>query len=327
MLLTLQYLYKSIQPLETFKIFPYQSIVLNNKKCYLFEPNHPSKKTIIIIKGMTVRGIDDPRLLKQAEILRQLGYKVYLPQYLELQNLEITPHTLNQIHDDIKEIQKHNPISKLSLFSVSFSGALSLIVTSREDLKIDSILLIGTFADFHKTIEFLLLNLHIDPYGFFIVLKNFIEEIPKYKNYGLKEAFHLAAVDNALKREPPLLNLFFESHPKTKKVFFEIYNNLELRKYIFKKILSTEKFQKFCNELNTLKYIKNCKARISLLHGKHDNVIPPEESLSIYTECTKYNIPVKLAITSLLDHGNVSGNLNLVKEFYQLINTLNFFFQ
>lgn len=329
MLLTLQYLYKSIQPLETFQINPYENIILNNRKCYVFEPLQSSKKIILIVNGMTIKGIDDPRLIKQAEILRQLGYKVYLPQYPEVQNLEITPETLNQITNDIHTIYHENHNNKLGILSVSFSGALSVIAASKEEIrdKIDSLLLIGSFANFYKTIEFLFLNLNIDYYGFYIVLKNFIEEIPEYRNKGLKEAFHIAAFDNALKRNPPLLDTHFEKLPDTKKIFDEITNNIEIRKKILNQIFSINKIQKFSTELDTLKHIKNCKARISLLHGKHDNVIPSSESLSIYNECKKYGIPVKLSITTLLDHGNVSANINLIKEFYQLINTLNFFFQ
>lgn len=329
MLLTLQYLYKSIQPLETFQINPYKNIILNNRKCYVFEPVQSSKKVILIVNGMTIKGIDDPRLIKQAEILRQLGYKVYLPQYPEVQNLEITRKTLNQICEDIHTIYKDNHNTKLGIFSVSFSGALSVIAASREDLrdKIDSMLLIGSFASFYKTIEFLFLNLNIDYYGFYIVLKNFIEEIPEYRNKGLKEAFHIAAFDNALKRNPPLLDSHLEKLPDTKKIFHEITNNIEIRKKILNQIFSIKQIQNITSELDTLKHIKNCKARISLLHGKHDNVVPSSESLLIYNECKKYGVPAKLSITTLLDHGNVSANLNLIKEFYQLISTLNFFFQ
>lgn len=328
MLLTFQYLYKSIQPIETFPIFPYETTFLNKRKCYLFEPRKRMKKMILIVSGMTVKGIDDPRVLKQAEILRQLGYKVYLPHYPEVQNLEITPITLNQISEDILAIYKENHNKKLSIFSVSFSGALSLIAASKEELrdKIEALLLIGTLANFNKTIEFLLLNLDVDYYGFYIILKNFIEEIPEYKNLGLKEAFHIAALDNALKREPLLYN-YLDKLPKTKKQFEEILNNLEIRKKILGQIFSIQKIQNYTNNFDTLKHLKHCKARISLLHGKHDNVIPPSESLLLYNECKKYGIPVKLSITSLLDHGNVSPNFNLIKEFYQLITTLNLFFQ
>jgi len=327
MLKTLKYIYKSIQPVEKFPIGEYHKIILNNKRCYLFEPKYPNGKIILIVQGMTVRGIDDPRLLKQSEILRQLGYLVYLPHYPEIQNLEIKSESIDFICNDIGQISKENQNKSIGIISVSFSGGLSIIAASKEIVRevVDSLFIVGTFAHFRTIFEYLLLEQNIDPYGFYIILKNFIDIIPQYNLKELKEAFYIAAVDDGLKRNPPLLEEHFKKYPAIKEDFYNIKYNIEIRKHILKKLLESTQILELCEKFDVLSCIKNLKARISLIHGSNDIVIPAKESLILYEECKKYQIPAKIVITSLLDHGNIKFNLGLINEFYKLINTINYF--
>lgn len=328
MLKTLEYLYKSIQPVETFAIDDYKKTILNTRKCYIFEPVKPNNKIILIVQGMTVRGINDPRLLKQCEILRQLGYLVYLPHYPEIQNLDIRPESITNICKDINEISIQNQNKSIGIISVSFSGALSIIAASKKETKnlVHSLLIVGSFAHFKTIFEFLLLRKDKDPYGFYILLKNYIELLPEYNIPQLKEAFYIAAVDDALKRNPPLLEEHFKTYPEIKSIFYDLKENLEKRKKILDTLLKSPIILELCKEFDVFNHIKDLKAKLSLIHGKNDTVIPPNESLLLYEECKKHGIPSKLAITSLLDHGNIQFNIGLIKEFYKLIETLNFFF-
>jgi hypothetical protein len=169
------------------------------------------------------------------------------------------------------------------------------------------------------------LEQNIDPYGFYIILKNFIDIIPQYNLKELKEAFYIAAVDDGLKRNPPLLEEHFKKYPEIKEDFYNIKYNVENRKHILKKLLESTQILELCEKFDVLSSIKNLKARISLIHGSNDIVIPAKESLILYEECKKYQIPAKIVITSLLDHGNIRFNLGLINEFYKLINTINYF--
>ncbi len=323
----IQYLYKSILPVEGFYISEYRKIDLNNKKCYVFEPIKINYNVILIVHGMTVRGIDDLRLLKQCEIFRQFGYKVYLPHYPEIQNLEIKKESIDHICKDIESIYHIENKKKIKILSISFSGTLSIISATKDLIRnsIDSLMIVGPFAHFKTILEFLLLRKDIDLYGFFIVLKNFLDIIPQYKIKGLKEAFYIAAVDNALKNSPPGLEIHFKKYPHIKKIFYKILESEQERKYILDFLINSKKIQNLCKEFDLIANIKNLNAPLLLIHGKNDKVIPPTESIWIYKECKKYHIPVKLAVTSLLDHGNVKFSAKTIVEFFNLIDVVQFF--
>lgn len=325
MLKALFYLYKSLQPIKSFD-FTFQKTILNKRKCYVFEPKKSLKGIILVVHGMTVRGIDDPRIWKQCEIFRQLNYKVYLPLYPEIQKLNIKKISIKKISQDIMTIYKENQIP-IKIFTMSFSGGLSIIASSNPDVqdKIDSLFVIGTYANIKTTFDFFFKQENIDQYGYFIILKNYFDIIQKKNNNQLKKAFYLAAIDNALLTNN--LSKYFASKKNLKKTFIKYVSNQEFKNKIAKQIQNSKKVNSLAKELEVLEKIKNIKAKISLIHGKNDNVIPSSESYLIMQECKKNNIPVKLCITSILDHGNIKPNLGLLIEFYKLILTLNFFFK
>jgi len=326
MISAIQFLYKSIQPLEKFPIGPYETISLNSRRCYVFRPSKSKPKIILFVQGMTVRGIDDIRLIKQCEIFRQLGYLVYLPHYPEIQNLDITPNSIKNITEDIKAIYQGNN-QKMGIVSVSYSGGLSILASSQEDVRdyVDSLMIVGTFAHFKSMFEFLFLRKDIDPYGYFILLKNFLKFVPQYNIQELIEAFNIAAVDDGLHRQPPLLNEHFRKYPHIQKIFSNLMEDLELRKQILEQIFRNPFMEQLFQEFDVFERIRYLKARISLLHGRNDQVIPPSESMLLFEECKKYQIPCKLTTTSLLDHGNIKFNLDVLEELLQLIDTINFF--
>ncbi|MCS7204373.1 MAG: hypothetical protein NZ853_01600 [Leptospiraceae bacterium] len=331
MIRTLEYINKSIKPISKFKIHNFQKITINEKPCYKFSPieNHKKEKILVVIPGMTVRGIDDPRLLKQCEIFRQLGFITYLPYYPEIHKLEIQPESIDNIVKDLKTIIQIHHEEKIYLMSVSFSGALTLIASSHSEIRdyINSIFLIGSFAHFRTTASFLILNKDVDPYGYFIILKNLLPYIKEYNYPELVEAFYIAAIDDALKTKPPKLEEHLEKYPHIRETFEKLMNDDEERKKIFDSAMNHPEVKNINVKFDVLPYIRFIKAKISILHGKNDSVIPPEESIMIYKECQKYNIPSRITVTSLLDHGNVRLNLNVIAEFFSLIHTLNFFLE
>ncbi|MFN3604191.1 MAG: hypothetical protein ACK4UJ_05745 [Leptonema sp. (in: bacteria)] len=325
MLKAILFLYKSLISLEAYNFHnSFGETTLNKKKCYVFVPEKKWKGIIVVIHGMTVKGIEDKRLWKQCEILRQMNYKVYLPHYPEIQNLKINKESIHKIKKDILEIYKENQ-KPIKILSVSFSGGLSIVASSKKEIrnKVDSLLIIGTYANIKTIFEFFIKEENIDPYGYFILLKNFLEIIPEYKNQKLKKVFELAAKDNALSTN--FLEAYLSKNPDLKKIFQKLSCDKRFKIKILKRILNSPVIKDLGNSLDVLPVVKNLNSRIALIHGKYDKVIPPNESILIIQECKKYNIPTQICLTSILDHGNVQFNLGLVKEFIRLIQTLDFF--
>lgn len=322
------FLYKSLLPLESFDFRnSFKEVILNQRKCYVFEPTGYHKGIILVVHGMTVKGIDDKRLWKQCDILRQLKYRVYLPYYQELHQLEIKTQTIKKIIKDSEAIFKENN-QKIKIMSISFSGGLSLIASTHKSIKdkIDSLLIIGTYANVKTILKFLFTEERIDLYGYYALLKNFINTLPKFKSKKYSKLFELAAKDNAL-LTTNLTDAYLNKHPELKKIFQDFVENKEFKLKILNQILQLKQMQELSYSLDVLPRVQHLKARISLIHGKNDNVIPPGESLLIVEECKKYHIPYQICLTSLLDHGNVRFDFEVIKEILVLIKTLHFFFK
>lgn len=325
---SIYFLYKSLLPLESFNFEKsFKRVILNKRKCYLFESTSKPKGIILVVHGMTIRGIEDKRLWKQCEILRQLNFRVYLMYYPEVHRLEIKDQTVQNIIKDIEKIYKENQ-QKIKILSVSFSGGLSLVASTYKRVvdKVDSLLIIGTYANIKTVFEFLFMEEDIDLYGYYILLKNFINLLPKYKDKKFSKLFELAAKDNAL-YTTNLTEEYLKKYPELKKIFVKFIEDKQFKAKILSQLIKSKKVQELASSLDVLPKIKNLQARISLIHGKNDRVIPPEESILIVEECKKHHIPYRICLTSLLDHGNVRFNFKILVETVVLIKTLHFFFR
>ncbi len=325
MLKSIVYIQQSLSKMNEREIKNYQITTLNNRKCYLFKGN--SEKIILIVHGMSIQGIDDIRILKQARILNKLGYTVYLPLYPEVKDLKIDYKTVEDIKNDINSIFSLTN-AKLKVFSVSFSGGLSLLSIFQNQIhsKIDSIYLVGSFFEIDSTLKFFFTHPNIDPYGLLIILKNFIEFLPEYNDIDLKKAIEIAIHRNALNQDNEELENFLKDKPAVQQILQQLLYDSSFKKTILSRLLKSEIIHNhFIEKFNIKNAISKSSIKIILLHGKNDNVIPSQQSFLLFQTLQQNHIRSRMLITSLLDHGNVKFDFNLIWEFFQLVRAISLF--
>lgn len=285
----------------------------NGIRAFLIHPqekNPQSLPGIYLQHGMSVMGIDDPRILTLAENLSQLGFSIILPELTEVRSLNIQTNTIQNIQNLVHLLHSKKDWyngKKLGFLSASFSGGMGLISISKPATRklIDSIMLIGAYSDFLDTLPFVFSNFHRDNYGVFVLLFNFIDAIEPKLAKEIKILAYEAACDNALHRTgeyamvPKLLKDVSKS---SREFFYQIESNEHFRTNVGEKIAKA--VGDLPHKLSPYHQLEEIHCPVVLLHGEDDPVISPEESRKLSLLLSKKQVPFLYRTSSAITHGD-----------------------
>lgn len=257
---------------------------------------------ILIVHGMTLRGIQDPRMENLGRAFASAGFAVYAPQFPEVAALRITEETSRKAAQAGEWIARQEK-ERIGLFSASFSAGISLVAACRDIPHfITSVCTVGTLGHADTTLEFLMGQEGIDDYGTLIVLWNFISMPP-----GVREALYIAASDNGLERSPADLPGFLEKlTPDDRSLFLRYRTDRPFRMKEWHAFAATEAYRALDRQISPLAYARTVPFRTVLIHGEDDNVIPASESKQLFDAMKAHGNDVRLLTTPLISHGHGS---------------------
>jgi dienelactone hydrolase len=102
----------------------------------VYEPRH-SKRTTLLVSGLHVSGIDEPRLVRLARHLAENSITVVTPDIPELSQFEIAPSLTDTIEQTAAWLAGDSglaPDRTIGMMGISFSGGLSIIAAGRSSL-------------------------------------------------------------------------------------------------------------------------------------------------------------------------------------------------
>ena len=309
-------------------------LLLSNGKTpiILYTPNQKVKGLIISLTGFSMSGYQDKRIAVVNNAFTKMGYRVITPKINTIDTLLIHPSGIDEIKELIQKItndQLLNPNKFCpAVFAPSFTaGIATLSIAEMPENSVSSLCLIGSFCDFETTIEFALTNeKNADDYGMHILMKNFI----KYEvgnNPELEALIQTALEDNGLKRQVPLLpNLLAQTDLATVEMYKNLRYNTEYRRdMIMAAWTKIPDFTSYKNRLDLSKHAHKITCPITLIHGKDDVVIPSSESVLLNSLIKNQNPKVHLALSNLLDHGDIKVGFDIFSEITKLAKAFNFF--
>lgn len=278
---------------------------------------------VLLLHGMNVSGINDPRIVHLAKSLSILGYNVITPEIPEIKNFLINDTTLNSINTFFDLFKSNFINEKVGLFLISFSGGLSLISISEPKYKnfFKSILSLGSYSNFETTINYVLNNFKYDSYGAYILLFNYLDLI--FKSNKLKAYFHDNIIYDSFKN-PNYLKT--KNNLLKDEISFcdKLENDLSFRLEIGEEIINKKKdLVKRLSPISDI-YHFDSNSKIHLLHGKQDKIISSQESINLYHKIKDSN-NCKLLLTDLISHGDSSNKILNFLEFPSLIYFFNDF--
>lgn len=258
--------------------------------------------TVLIVHGMTLRGIDDPRMDNLGRAFASLGFAVYAPLFPEVAALKITENTSARIAEAGRWISRQER-ERIAIFSASFSAGLSLVASCRDLAhQLTAVCTVGTLGSADTTLEFLMGQEGIDDYGTLIVLWNFIR-MPE----RVREALLVAAADNGLERAEPELPGFLEKMTQEERdLFHRFRNDRAFRLNEWHGFAATQRYRDLHAQISPLPHVKPVPFRTVLIHGKEDNVIPASESENLSAAFEKSGSDVHILTTPLISHGHGS---------------------
>lgn len=297
---------------------------------YFLPPNRAKiQGTLLLTHGMAARGVTDPRILTVGSSLAREGYAVVIPHYPEIRDLVVDPVSIDQIESDIQMIagnEMWGSPKKIGVISASFSASLSTVAACRESCRelIAGVFCIGPFGDVHKLLEFMFSAAKCDPYGFYIVMKNFL--FPE--GHPLRLAFDHAARDNGLQREPPHLPGYLASLSADLQNEFErAKTDSEYRLERWRELSVQPRATGMMKEVNAIDYLEGLGAPLLLLHGRQDDVIPANESVRLYRRCKELGKETDMVITDLISHGTPQIGLSVPLQIHRIVGLVARFFR
>jgi dienelactone hydrolase len=287
-----------------------------------YAPVGTARHTALVVSGLHPAGIDEPRLTVLARRLAEAGVTVVTPEIPELARFEITPAVTDHIEDAALWLATRSGLAaggRVGLMGVSFSGALAIVAAGRSSLR-DRLLYVFSFGghdDLRRVIEYFCAGADGDTaattpaahdYGVAIVLLNVADRlVPAEQVVPLREAVgrylwasYLDRVDRpGAQREFAALREIARTLPEPSATLLRHVNDREVARlgprlrphigvYVDQPALSPSRSPA-------------PSARVYLLHGRGDTVVPAAESRHLASRL-RGRVPVRLLVTDLISH-------------------------
>lgn len=125
----------------------------------LYRPSSFSR-TVLLVPGVHMDGIDETRLVGMAEDLAETGYAVVTVAPPDLRRFQITPANTDVIEDAARWITTQadlSPDGRVGMVGISFSGGLSIVAAGREALRdrVAFVMSFGGHGDLGRVMHYL----------------------------------------------------------------------------------------------------------------------------------------------------------------------------
>ena len=293
--------------------------------------NSSKVPTIMFVHGINKGGNDEPRIINLCRSISQCGFNVVAPYYDDVAHYWIAPDTAENIAQTIDAICKDPvlaPTKNLGVFSISFTGTLSIHAASQcmNPHNVRDILLMGSFSRAKPTLEFILSNKCTQKYPKLILVRNLLrlrgDADPEILD-GLMYAINATFINDDDFKE---LNEYLKNiDPEKQQQIWDIINNIMDSEHYAQDY--AEEINKFAALFDESGDFSKLTCPVVIVHGFDDNTITYEESEALHEQLNRENIVNKLLVTKLIEnHSHYKINLETIKEFIKLATTIGVFF-
>lgn len=289
-----------------------------------FRADRPRAEGIVVAHGVHYRGIDEARLVPFARGLAESGLSVLTPELSDLADYRITSSGVGVIRDSVRYLaadHEHVLSDRVGLLGFSFAGGLSLVAAEDPATAehLSYVTSVGGHHDLRHVLRFLIHNeietpngivpLKAHEYGLVVLLYGNLEQfVPTSDLAPMRAGFRAwlhedrkAAREAANPRTTPEANALWELLEAGK---------LQTLAPRLDALLEAQQAQ--LGALSPAGKLAHSSVPVYLLHGAHDNVIPPSETDAAGLELGAAR---HLALVSpLIEHVEVSKRAGLGDE-------------
>ncbi len=308
----------------------------------LYRPATTIRRTVLLIPGIHSMGIEEPRLTALANDLAATGIQVMAMALPDLQRYRITPHATDVIEDAVQWMTRQPdlaPDGRIGIVGVSFAGGLSISAAGRPSIrdKVAFIVSFGGHGDLRRVLRYIatgeaprLPGITLHPphdYAASVVLYGLADHgiVPEDQVQPLRdgiETFLLASQQTLV--DMTLANATFARAREMQKPLPEPAQTL--MSYVNDRAVTKlgPRLVPYLDQLGadnpalSPELAAPPAAKIYLLHGDGDTVIPTAESRLLGDALEKKGAKVRVLLSTLITHAEVNRAAT-AKETWQLV--------
>ena len=289
-----------------------------------YRADQPRAPGIVVAHGVHYRGIDEERLVPFARGLAESGLTVLTPELSDIADYRITSAGVGVIRDSVRYLaadHEHVSADRVGLLGFSFAGGLSLVAAEEPETAghLSFVTSVGGHHDLRRVLRFLIHNeidtptgvvhLQAHEYGLVVLVYGNLEHFVPANDLAAMRAGFKAW----LKEDRPGARTFAQARtsPEANRLWqlLESGKLQTLAPQLDALLLSQ---QEQLRALSSAGRLADLKIPVYLLHGAHDNVIPPSETDAAALEL---GAAEHLALVSpLIEHVEVSKSAGLGDE-------------
>jgi pimeloyl-ACP methyl ester carboxylesterase len=255
-----------------------------------FRADQPRGEGIVVAHGVHYRGIDEGRLVPFARGLAESGLSVLTPELTDLADYRITSSGVGVIRDAVRYLasdREHVSGERVGLLGFSFAGGLSLVASedpaTAEHLSF--VTSVGGHHDLRHVLRFLIHNeietttgivpLKAHEYGLVVLLYGNLEQfVPASDLAPMRAGFRAwLQEDRKAARELAKARTTAEANQ-----LWDLLEAGKLQTLAARLDAMLEAQQAQLAALSPAGRLASTTVPVYLLHGAHDNVIPPSET-------------------------------------------------
>lgn len=281
----------------------------------------------VFVHGMSLKGERDPRQDAFCEALACAGFRVLAPRIDEVASLRFGSRSVDEIAsflDAASADRMLSPSGRVAVLSVSFSAAATLIASARPALRdrVSVALVLGGYCDVRSCVEHLLTAAK-DDYGRLLGIKNFLrfagEATPTMDDALLRMCEDNVAglpestrVDRARAIAEP-----------DRTTLEALLVSVEARRALLARAFA--KTPDLWDLLDLAPALDSLRCPVAIVHGAGDEVIDVEQAHLLASELRARDVPHRLCITPLVDHGTRKGLFDAGLAIVDLARCVSFF--
>jgi len=269
---------------------------------------HPP--AIVVVPGLHRLGIEEPRLVSFAQSMAETGVEVLTPQVDALADYRVEPQSIEVIGRTAQELAQRAGIKQVGVLGLSFAGGLSLMAASDPKYvdQISFVVAVGAQDDVERVEHYLVdghtqwldgrtLTTPPNEYGWLIVVYSHPEDFFQQTDVetarnSLRLLLH-EDVD-AAKREAEKLS------PESRELMNAVFQH-QRDGFRPKLLADLEKHSAEAVAVSPHNHLQGLKARVLLVHGEGDDVIPPSETEWLARDIPKGHLQEEL-ISRAISH-------------------------
>ena len=241
---------------------------------------------MVVVPGLHQLGMNEPRLMNFAKSLAESGVEVLTPQVDALADYRVEPQSINLIGTSAQFLS-HRVGEKVGVLGLSFAGGLSLMAAADPKYADDIFFIaaVGGQDDVQRVEHYLvegqtrwpdstLLTTPPNEYGWLIVIYSHPEDFFAPEDVeGARESLRLLLHENGKQANARATQL----SPEGQRLMKEIFDG---HRELFRDRLlaDLDKHKTEAIAVSPHDHIQGLKAKVLLVHGEGDDVIPPSET-------------------------------------------------